>query len=239
MSNIDFLDLLWQVRAEVPGIPEPTLYLNFIKAVQEHLKDTKAWSYSVVGAIDWASGDAFPSLSGHIPSDTFVVQPIAVKWEDTGRNIEFRTRDQLDQIDASWETRTASIPEYWTAIAPRSFYLYPANTAAQTAAIRLRVALANELPKGSDLRRTSIPESLADEFSDHWTHGALARLLRMPGKDWTNSQLAVNYQDMFEQDKRDARSRVAADFGRPKRQVQYGGLPMGDVGPMVRDDYGN
>jgi hypothetical protein len=44
---------------------------------------------------------------------------------------------------------------------------------------------------------TSIPDQLYHEYFDALTQGALAHLMLMPNKEWTNPQLAVGYQGDF------------------------------------------
>ena len=94
------------------------------------------------------------------------------------------------------------------------------------------------LPTTAADGRLGVPEELALEFSEDWAHGALAKLLKIPGKDWTNLPLAVAYSDIFEQDIMKAKSRAGADFGRPRRRVRYGGLGLGKAARRVSDDYG-
>ena len=71
---------------------------------------------------------------------------------------------------------------------------------------------------------TDVPDFFYDEFHDAWRWGALARLLKMPGKDWTNLPLAGFYQKRYDDEIRIAKSRAQAEFGQPDRTMSYGGL---------------
>lgn len=232
MAN--YADLYWQVRSEVPGVPTPILYNHFAEAVREFFVRSLAWQHNCPNALNLAASTAFPTLitGTDIPTASQVVQPTRIKWSD-GTFIPFKTRDQMDEIDAKWEQTTGSTSSYWTITGPGSFRLYPLLTALATARIYLRVALAPTVAGGA------VPDALVYEFQDAWTHGALARLLRIPGKDWTNPNLAATYMQMYDADIKLAKSRAAADFGRPHRTVEYGGLAIGGSGRQFNDgDYG-
>lgn len=238
MADINYRDLFWQVRAELPGVPEPLLFFNYAEAVREFCRKTKAWQYSIADPLDLDADTAWPTLTPgvEIPASTYVVEPVRLKW-DSGEIIRFKTRDQLDDIDGDWEQATATQPDYWTITEPGQFRVYPLLSANTTAQLYMRVALAPTLTVSSP--RTGMPEEIVNEWSEAWSYGALSRLMKIPGKDWTNIRLAANYGEMFAAAAKEAKSRAAADYGRPRRAVAYGGLPIGGVGTRIsNDDYG-
>lgn len=240
MAEISYRDLLWQVRVECPGVPEPLLMMNYMLVVREHLRRSHGWQYNA-GLITWTSTDNFPDASAAIPSNTVIVQPVQVKWKN-GAILPFKTRQELDELDGNWEqAATAGLqPDYWTITEPGKFLLYPDSSTTVAAAVELRLAVVPLLPTTAADGRTGVPEELALEFSEHWAHGALAKLLKIPGKDWTDIQLAAAYSSMFEDDIMVAKSRAGADFGRPRRRLRYGGLGMGGSGrrSTSQNDYG-
>lgn len=242
MADIDYRDMFWQIRTEVPGVPEPTLFMQFASAVREHLRLSQGWQVNL-GLLDWDAVDDFPDMSAAIPTNTSVVQPVRVKWEN-GDLIPFKTRQELDELDGDWEqeTRDTGPPDYWTISAPGQFLMYPQNTANETSVVEVRVAVQPVLPISTADGRTSIPQEIADEYQEHWVRGTLSKLLKIPGKDWTNIPLAGSYGQMFEQDIREAKARAGADFGRPRRRMQYGGLGISGShihrSRRVNDDYG-
>lgn len=231
MADITFRDMFWQVRPDAPGVPEPLLFMHYARAVQEHLIFTKAWNYNSDALHDWGDGVDFITVTAgvHIPAETRIIQPTALKWEADGNLIPFRTRDWLDNSDSDWESTTAAKPRFWTITAPGVHVLYPGNTAAGTGVIRGRFAVSNLLPTSLVTGRVGMPEEIAVEFQDHWANGTLARLLAVPGKDWTNPQLAREYANKFHMQKMEAKARAAADFGRPDRQTSYGGIELSNV----------
>jgi len=240
MADIDYRDLLWEIRAELPGAPEPLVFFHYAEAVREFFRQSKAWQYNSPSALDLNLSTAFPTISAgtEIPANTYVVEPTSIKWSD-GQKILFKTRDQMDLIDADWEQATGTKSKYWTITAPGAWRLYPLLTANQTGILYMRFAIAPTMTTASP--RTSIPEELAYEWKQVWTHGALSRLMKIPGKDWSSVNLAAQYGNLFAQGIKEAKSRAAADYGRPDRSVQYGGLGIGGgyAGTRTSDDYGS
>lgn len=236
MANVYYQDLFWQVRSELPGVPLPLLYMNYAEAVRQFCVDSKAWQYSCPNALDLDADEAFPDITvgTDIPASTYIVEPVRIKWS-SGKYITFKTRDQLDSIAGDWEQRTASIPDHWTITEPGQFRLYPLLSTAETEAVYLRVAIAPIVAINGS--RNNMPEALANEWAQAWAYGALSRLMKIPGKDWTNISLASSYGDLFEDCIVKAKSRAAADYGRPNRQVVYGGLPIGGSDAIGPDDY--
>lgn len=236
MANVDIRDLFWQVRLELPGVPNPVLYFNYVEAVREHLRRSLAWQYSCPNALDVLAGEAWPTITvgTDIPDDTYIVEPLRVKFN--GSNLAFKTRSQLDLMDGSWEETTSSRPTNWTITSPGEFRLYPLLADDATEELILRVALAPQVTVDSSA--TALPEALAYEWSGAWANGTLARLMKIPGKDWTNVALAGAYAETFEQEIKDAKSRAGADYGKPRRTMAYGGLPIGDTFASDVDDYG-
>ena len=243
MAEISYRDLFWQVRSELPGVPEPTLFMFYAAAVREHLRLSHGWQVNLSGLVTWTFTDPFPDATALIPTNTVIVQPVQVKWNN-GALLGFKTRQELDELDGDWEQKeTAGLqPDYWTVSAPGEFLMYPTTTTTVVDAVELRLAVVPTLPTTAADGRTGVPEELALEYSEHWAHGALAKILRIPGKDWTNFESASSYAQIFEQDIMVAKSRAGADFGRPRRKVRYGGLGIGGSAQRrtrrVNDDYG-
>lgn len=241
MADVTYRDLLWAVRTEVPGVPEPILWMQYALAVREHLRKSLGWQYNA-GLTTWTSSDNFPSAT--LPTNTVIVQPVQVKWSN-GAIIPFKTRQELDELDGDWEqaTTVGGQPDFWTITEPGKFLLYPDSSTTVSNAVELRLAIVPLLPTTAADGRLGVPEELALEFSEDWAHGALAKLFKIPGKDWTNLQLAGAYGEIFEQDIKNAKSRAGADFGRPRRRVRYGGLGIGGSSQRARrnarNDYGN
>lgn len=218
MANIDLSSQFWQVRTELPGVPEPVLHYRYSQAVKDFLHRSEAWRYTITTPVTCTSGEDFPSLTSSIPTNTYVVRPVSVKWV-TGTALPFRTRDELDQVNPQWEQETALQPSAWTILQPGVFKLYPTPSATTSAALYFRVALSIKVPDA-----TQIPEELVREWDDAFAAGALTRLYAMPNKDWSNPALAAAYSNKFEHYVNVAKARTASDYGHHARTVQYGGI---------------
>jgi len=229
---------MWQVQAELPGVPRPLMLYHYAETVRDFCTRTKAWNYNSPAALDLAADTAWPTISAgtEIPALTYVVEPTSVKWSD-GRKIQFLTRDQLDKYDGDWEQATATIPSAWTVTGPKAWTVYPLLSANVTAKLYMRFAIAPSRTEAA--MRTGMPEELTYEFQDLWAYGTMSRLMKIPGKDWSNVQQAAAYSQIYELGIRTAKSRAAADFGRPDRTVAYGGISIGGNSDVRNtDDYG-
>ncbi len=69
-----------------------------------------------------------------------------------------------------------------------------------------------------------LPDRLGNEFRDALVFGALARLMRVPGSEWTDPQRSGYYSMEFEEAKIRAATRAEDGFTRKRtRNVRYGG----------------
>lgn len=69
-----------------------------------------------------------------------------------------------------------------------------------------------------------LPERLGQEFRDAIVYGSLARLMRVPGAEWSNPPQAMYYQAVFEEAKDRAATRAEDGFTKKRtRVVRYGG----------------
>lgn len=211
------------IRVELPGIPEPILVEGVRKSVQEFFKRSESWRYTVPGLLDWTTALGFPALAAgtEIPVGTRVMRVDEVKYASDGvslKPITFKTRQQLDGELSNWEVLTGSTPQRWTNDNDYSPRIIPIATANVTGSIKVRVILA---PIDT---LVVLPDFLYYEFEDDFKNGALARLMKIPGKDWTNFAASSAYASLFRAGYIKAKSRANAEFGQPCRETSYGGL---------------
>jgi hypothetical protein len=213
-----------EIRAELPGIPEPLLANGVRKAIQEFFRKSEAWRYSVPGLLDWTMALTFPALAAgtEIPTGTRVIRVDELKYASDGTSlqpVEFQTQQDLDGDYPDWEVKTGSSPLRWTndgdGGTPR---IVPIASADVLGSLKVRVILA---PIDS---LTELPDALFYDFEDDFKHGALARLMKIPGKDWTDIPAASAYMQMFKAGIIKAQSRANAEFGQPCRETSYGGI---------------
>jgi hypothetical protein len=213
-----------KIRIEAPGVPEPLLEDVTADAMKDFFRESECWRYTVPGLLDWTTALVFPALAAgtEIPAGTRVKRVDEVKYASDGvslRKINFHTRQDLDDYYSDWEVKTGNTPLVWTndptSDNPR---IIPIAQADVTGSIKVRAILV-------PTTLTDIPDFFYDEFHDAWRWGALARLLKMPDRDWTNNALAIFYQGKYDDEIERAKSRAQAEFGQPnQRTMAYGGL---------------
>jgi hypothetical protein len=207
----------WKIRSEAPGIAEPLLHARYVETLKDFFHRTRAWRWDT-GILPISANQTWPTTSNVTPAHTYIVEPVAVTWVPTGLNIPFKARDQLDRQVSNWQDETAGGPTWWTKLNLGEYALVPRPVTAYTNAIRLRLAISVQ-PSVQ-----AIPEELLNEFSEEITAGVLMNVLKMPGKDWSDPQMAGVYSSSYEQGIKAAKSRADADYGRPTRVVAYGGI---------------
>jgi len=218
MADVTFASQYWQVRSEAPGVPEPILVARYAQAVKDFMHQSEAWRLTLLNPVAITSGQAFPTLSAEIPAYSYLLRPVSIRFTSGGASLPFAPRDQLELRDTMWEAAVGPKPEYWTITQPGVFRFYPMPDVTTPAALLMRVAL------GVRQTATGIPEGLMREHDTAFAAGALMNILKMPGKDWTNLDLAAAYAEQFDTYIALARSKATNDYSRPGRTVRYGGL---------------
>lgn len=214
-----------RVRIEAPGAPEPLIADVVMEAIQDFFQDSEVWRHTTATLLDWSTGVAFPTLTQgvELPADTRLKRVDVVKYGSGGaslRSLDFRTRQDWDSCVSDWEQRTSSSPYGWTndphGGSPR---IVPGADATQTGVLQVRSIV---VPAST---MTTIDDYFYEEFGDVWRYGALARLLKMPDRDWTDLALAGYYASKEKEGTKMAESRGQAEFGQPtQRTMAYGGL---------------
>ena len=213
------------LRVELPGIPEPVLVEGVLKTVQDFFKRSEAWRHTVDSLLDWTEALVFPALvqASELPANTRVVRVDLVKYGSDGTSLKkvlFRTRQQLDDEYSDWEVKIGSTPLRWTndgagAADPR---IIPIAVADVLGSLQVRVIVT------PDNNLVDLPDFLYFEFEDDFKNGTLARLMKIPGKDWTDFAGASAYASLYKAGWVRAKSRAQAGYGQPSRETSYGGI---------------
>jgi len=136
-----------------------------------------------------------------------------------GRDLEAITPRMLESRKPKWrESNNTSTPEYFLQQSPDLFWLIPVPDTTKASGIIMNVSL-----KPSRTSNNILTE-IADDYRDGIIFGALYRLLRMPSRDWSDPQAAVDYAGLFAQTVQDAEIKARrADIG-VGRKVIYSGV---------------
>jgi hypothetical protein len=245
-----FKSLLADIRLVCPGMPEPWQYRFLTRSLQVFLSDTEVWQEWTQYAWDFtaASGGLYEipnakyNPTGPVDPYPFVraSRVLRVKWMPTGENIAKVTADELDRCEQDWMTQRSKEPRAW-APAPSAFgehggyrvrlYPHPADVVDDTAAaLRFLVAhtvTETETPDDVLALETAVGGNVADwlfrRYRETVVAGTLARALAVPGVDWSNPQLAMQYGAAFTFGVDRARSETQAGQTTSHVVVAYGG----------------
>lgn len=204
-------DLVNTVMATLPGVPEPLAVVKYRDSAREFCRKTSAWRLSNPPA------SAVPGSTGEyafdVPTDAEVFDLSFVR---IGKGDPL-TKATFEQIQG----RT-----YATGMGPRHY---------RVAAGRLVIYpdpgqdVSADLTTSAILRPTrdaqALDDAFADEFGEIIEAGALARLMAMPSKQWTDFEGAAYHTRLFYHaiDEWTSRGADGGMKGVPRR-VRYGGL---------------
>lgn len=187
-----------QVRLDVPGVALPIVRQAILDACRDFCKRTKVWNTIKIFSLS-------PNKSEYqiaIPENTFI-QDITylgrlisgsspVKYDDrTRRKV---TESDLDYESPNWRESESSNAEFWRwgiKSDRRTVFFYPIPTVALADGIKCKVILA------PNQDASEVPHILFDEYAEGIGAGASAKLLEIPGKEWTDLQAADMRQRQF------------------------------------------
>ena len=109
-----------------------------------------------------------------------------------GKDLEAITPRMLESRKPKWrESNNTATPEYFLQLSPYLFWLIPVPDTTKASGIIMNVSLK---PSRSS---NNILTQVADDYRDGIIFGALWRLLRMPQRDWSDTQAAMDYAGLF------------------------------------------
>ena len=184
--NLD--DFMPHLLTDLPGCPDSLVKQQLLFAAIEFCSETHAWNeiQDPITVIDKIN-----EYDIEVPTGARVV---AVKdvWA-SNRKLRPVTMDQLFELIPNWQTAEGSEPTYYNASTDwTTLRVFPRPLGANKARITLRVAYA------PSMSATAIPDEIAIKFWDGLIGGTKARLMMIPGKAWTNAQLAMVHRRDFD-----------------------------------------
>lgn len=205
-----FSSLVKEVLPYVPFCPDPLVEQNLRSATIEFCERSKAYVLDM---------DAFNTISGvyeydfDIPTGTEVHQVLQMTYD--GRDMDPISPRSLEVNYPDWRDRTGR-PHVYLQKTPSTFWLVPVPQGSFP-------VIASVALKPS---RTSnnIDTTISNQYRDGIIYGTLYRLLRMPGREWTNVNAAREYLAQFNNEITQAELRArGGDLG-VKRIVKYKGI---------------
>lgn len=199
----EVLDLLTELRLGAPGVPEALAAERYVRAAREFLTETRGFRHEPSEWQPQASGE----FTFQAPAQTEAFDAVWAFYD----NIPLRKA-----TSRYFSNRAGGHPMRY-AVANQRLRVEPsgADPAKLRACLVLRPVLG----------ATEIDDAVVSAFGEIIERGALARLLLMPRRPWSDTDLGVALMDWFRKDMDHWRSK-AADEGMTgvARQVRYGGL---------------
>jgi hypothetical protein len=180
-------DLIHFLAPELPGCPDAVIKQHLVQAAIEFCTETLAWQEIQEPTI---VVDRQNLLDVDAPRDARIVTVRDI-WANS-RKLRPVTMAQLFEAIPNWQTAQGSEPTYYNASADwRSISIFPIPVEANRAKLTMRVAYT------PTLTATTLPDEICTKYLDGLTGGTKARLMVMPGKTWTNTQMAIVYRTQF------------------------------------------
>lgn len=99
----------------------------------------------------------------------------------SGVPVDEKTHEEFFALDTQWPSKTGTTAQYFTSLNdPTAFNIIPIPQATVTGAFTAQIAV---IPT---LTSTGVEQVFFEQWKTGIIDGALARVLRMPGREWTN-----------------------------------------------------
>jgi hypothetical protein len=128
------------------------------------------------------------------------------------------TARMLERDTPDWRSRTSSRPRLYMKYKPDTLIVVPKPTATVADALDISLILK---PSRSSI---TFDDELFEEYFDTIVNNILARLMRMPKKDWTDKQSSAEYYALYHSDIERIRREARKATGGVAPVVSYGGI---------------
>jgi len=211
---ISYETLLPQILPMVVGCPDTLIENTVRSAAIEFCEKTGAYQQELDPVTTVAN---IYEYDLEAPSQTTVHKIMWATFE--GKDIEPISTGLLEQRKPNWrDADHYGEPEYYVQQSSSTIWLVPVPNANTVSSTVIRAQLK---PTHTS---TACDEQIMDEYRDAIVNGTLFRLLRMPGRDWSDIGGAQIYGALFNEAVVLAERRARhADEG-VARKVSYGGI---------------
>jgi hypothetical protein len=204
MSTTKFEDLYNEVMPELPGAPLP-LVLNAIRnSVIAFCNGSTVWR-EWLDPIDVVAGQNTYAIE--TDSGTDLVQLQSLKFD--GRKLTPRDEDWLDNWNPRWRTELR-VPEHYMMQDQDNVILAGVPQFGLVGGLLLSVSL-----QPSRTAKT-FPGWIYSQYWEGIADGVKARMMVMPGKPWSSTQLSQMYQGKFDAETAGARADASRSLVRSR-----------------------
>jgi hypothetical protein len=172
-----FDELLPNILQYAPGCAVPAAYVAIREAATEFCERTRLWRYA--DDFDMTEDDA-EGISTPYGSVLHEIELVQFDGDDLGA----RTVSWLDAFERGWRTGgLTGKPQYVTQTEPNTLRVVPFQAGHVNIFVWLKPSVDAE----------ELPDFLIDQYRETIAHGALARILAVPSKPYSNPQLATAF----------------------------------------------
>lgn len=203
-------DLLFRVRPQVLGCPEPVAINALRSAAEELCRETHVWQKKLdpVSVYSGIGDYGLPT-----PAYSRIVSPLRIQFD--GKDVTHKHEGELDLWDETWRDKVDTTPSFWTMESPETLRLVPKPNADRTDVL---IAWASLEPAEDEV---TLP-GWFHQYSRCLKDGALAEIKEIPNKPWSDPKMAQFHRRRFNVEVSKARYDVSRGFtDRPIRTTAY------------------
>jgi len=199
--SIAFEAFLPLVLPDVPGCPQALAMAALRRGAGQLCRSAYVWT-ETVGPLDVVAGQA--EYVCPPPADAAVVITLGANL--AGLPLRAVSAEELDARHPGWTGLTAARPMRFLVPMPGTVRLVPEPSQDMPAALAVRLVLAptHDGP--------SVPDHIHRDHAAAVAHAAKAELMLVPGKPWTQPQLAEHHARQFAAHVSRARGRVTTGW---------------------------
>jgi hypothetical protein len=208
VANTKYSDLLDDVLPNLAADPsDPVTEYAIKRAVIDFCAGSWIWKH-IPDPIDVTAGEATYDLEAPAATDITAVMSGALN------NVPLTPKaiDWLDANLAGWRTNTAT-SRYFTQVDTEQMILAPVPESTNAQGLTLTLALQ------PSQNSTGFPKWIANQYLYVLADGAIARLMLMPGKPWTDLANGQDRRAKFEAGIANARANAVSALGRATQRT--------------------
>ena len=209
MANVKYSELVDEVLPNLAADPSDPVTEHAIKrAVIQFCEGSWIWKH-LPDPIDVTAGEATYSLEPPVGADVSAVIGI----EYNGYQIDPKSLDWLNANEPGWRTKTGT-PKYFTQVNTDEVILVPTPESSLVGGLVVTLAVA---PSQS---ANSFPKWIFNQYIYALADGALAKLMTMPNKPWSDVPAGLDRRTAFDAAVAAAREVAVTALGRAPLRVK-------------------
>jgi hypothetical protein len=177
---IDIIDLVDDILPAAPGCPEPVIEDAIRDVAEQICRDTMGWTFED----DFALNSDQDFLAAPYGAHIIRIDRLTINDEP----LEATTERQMDQFRPGWR-RAKGVPLHFFQREPDEIRVTPTPDKPYRVSVLLKLAPTHDT--------TQLPDLFCNRWRLLLKNGAIAHVLALPGKTWSNPELAVYHLGKF------------------------------------------